>query len=56
MTTATIASNEQELMDLEMMINMQKITADFGYTNPAAIELTMADTQLAEWQFCVPDG
>ena len=56
MTTATITQNETDLMNLEDMINMQKITADFGYVNANPIELTQADTQLTEWQFCVPDG
>ena len=44
MTDTTIQNNTDDMDALRMMVDMQLVTVDYGYENPAEILLTDAQT------------
>ena len=43
-TDTTITNNTNDMNDLRMMVDMQLVTVDYGYENPAEILLETAQT------------
>lgn len=43
-TTSTITDNGTDIVALQDMVAVQKITADFGYENAADVEFVAAET------------